>query len=81
MGKRHHFPCECGGWHYLLVVDDDDPDWRCLEIADTYAPRRWGERVGAAWLCTTKPQLTAFLGQPGILHQNPWLHQKWGDRP
>lgn len=47
---EHHFPCDCGDWHYLSVsLDEVDSKWRFLEIADTYYPLRWRDRFKAAW--------------------------------
>ncbi|HVA10532.1 MAG TPA: hypothetical protein VNG12_27790, partial [Acidimicrobiales bacterium] len=46
---EHHFPCDCGDWHYLDVsTDEHDPDWQYLEIADTFWPTRWRDRIKAA---------------------------------
>lgn len=53
----HHFPCDCGDWHYLVVeVDDVDADWQYLDIADAYWPRRWRDRLRDA--------VTVLRGQP-----------------
>ncbi len=47
---EHHFPCECGDWHYLHVqVDDTDPEFCLLNIADTWEPVGWRDRLKAAW--------------------------------
>lgn len=47
---EHHFPCDCGDWHYLQVsVDEFDPDWRFLEVTDTFTARRWRDRIKAAF--------------------------------
>lgn len=45
----HHFPCDCADWHHLVVeVDDVDKDWQYLDIADTYWPHSWRDRLRAA---------------------------------
>ena len=47
---EHHFPCDCGDWHYLDVsVDDVDETWRFLSVADTYWPHRYRDRIKAAF--------------------------------
>ena len=49
--QEHHFPCDCGDWHYLEVsIDDADPQWRFLTLVDSYVPHRWRDRLKGAWM-------------------------------
>ena len=48
--QDHHFPCDCGDWHYLDVsIDDVDESWRFLSLADSYLAHRWRDRIRASW--------------------------------
>lgn len=41
--------CECSDYHYVEIAwDDDDPDFRFLEIVDTFRPQRYRDRIVAA---------------------------------
>lgn len=47
---KYIWRCDCADWHYLeLEWDDEDPTWRFLELADTYWPHNFRDRLKAAW--------------------------------
>ena len=46
---EHHFPCDCAAWHYIEVrIDDSEPRFCLLDIADVTHPKRWRDRLKAA---------------------------------
>lgn len=48
--EEHHFPCDCGDWHYLEVTwDDEDSEWRYLSVADSYHFHKWKDRIKAVF--------------------------------
>lgn len=46
----HIWRCMCSDWHFVVLSwNDADKDWRYLSITDTWAARRFGDRVRGAW--------------------------------
>jgi hypothetical protein len=70
--ETYWFPCSCHDWHYLEVDwDDEDEQWRALNIADTYWPRSWRDRLQAAFkMLRNKPHY-----HTGVLLTNEHLEE------